>query len=222
MRPFRALCAGSAALLVLSTAASAQSSDTFSNSWFWGLKGGYSQFTTAIARTDAPLIGAEWLITRSRYGLYVGVDQSYFDAVSTIEDAPTRGVVRRVDFSDLRRFALQGAFFPKAFFDGALKPYAMVGGAFLVVREATPQGTQFQSPAARDTVLARIEDAKARFSPTISAGVQYQWRQFAPFVHGSWIPTRGSGDFLLNGNKFTYTIEGGLRIRFGNAVEKLR
>jgi hypothetical protein len=37
------------------------------------------------------------------------------------------------------------------------------------------------------------------------------------------MPTHSAnGDFLINGNGFTYYIEGGLRYNFGTSIEKLK
>jgi hypothetical protein len=208
-------------LLLMPSVAAAQEKNPFSDSWFWGAKGGMAFLRTEIARTEAPVVGIEWLITRSKYGLYVGLDQAYFDAVSTVNDAPTRGVVRRVDIRDLRRFEVAGYMFPVAWWE-MLRPYFGLGYSFNFVVEAESEGSQFANAEARDTVLARIESAKTRSSIFATFGLQLDWRRFAPFVQASWMPTHGRSPFLINGRGFTYYVEGGLRYNFGTAIEKLR
>jgi len=212
---------GSSALLLAPLLAGAQDKHPFTDSWFWGVKGGQTIFKTEIAKTTAPVIGVEWLITRSNVALHVGLDQSYFDATSTVTDAPTRGVVRRVDFRDLRRFTMSAYSFPLTYWE-SVRPYAGVGFAVNFIPRATPQGDQYASPEARDTVLARINDARARVSLLGTIGVQAQYKRFAPFLQAQVMPTQGRNQFLINGEGFTYVIEGGLRINASKAIERLR
>jgi hypothetical protein len=219
MRALRLLASSVLALTPL--VAGGQDRHPFQDSWFWGAKGGLTIFKTEVAKTEAPLIGVEWLITRRNVALHVGLDQTYFDAVSTVADAPTRGVTRRVDIRDLRRFSVSGYAMPVAWW-GVVRPYAGVGMAFNFIPRASPQGDQFASPAARDTVLQRINDVKARLSLLGTVGVQAQYRRFAPFLQAQVMPTQGRNEFLINGEGFTYVIEGGLRYNFGSSIERLR
>src|SRR5579862_8943478 len=159
-------------LALLPSIAMAQERNPFTDSWFWGAKGGMIDLRTSVARTQAPVIGAEWLITRSNYGLYVGLDQAYFDAVSTVNDAPTRGVIRKVDIRDLRRMTFEMDMFPHVWFD-ALRPYFGVGFSYSFIVRANSEGDNFATPDARDTVLARIEAAKSRGSVIATAGLQF-------------------------------------------------
>jgi hypothetical protein len=212
---------GCSALLLAPMLVGAQDTHPFADSWFWGVKGGQTIFRTEIAKTTAPVIGAEWLITRSNVALHVGLDQSFFDATSTVTDAPTRGVVRSVDIRDLRRFTMSAYAFPLTYW-ASVRPYAGVGFAVSVIPRATPQGEQYASPEARDTVLARVHDARARVSLVGTVGVQAQYKAFAPFVQAQVMPTPGRNQFLINGEGFTYVIAGGLRINAATAIERLR
>lgn len=220
MRPARYLAV--LALVLAPSVATAQERLPFSNSWFWGGKGGIAFLPTATNRAEAPAFGAEWLITRTRLGMYVSLDQAYFDAVSTVENAPSTGVVRLVDIRDMRRLTAAVYYFPYSFGDGFLRPYAGVGYSFNYIVRAASQGNQFDSPEARDTVLTRIETAKTRVSLITTLGAQLQIGRVAPFIQGTWVPTRGSNQFLINGNGFSYYVEGGLRINFGNSIERIR
>jgi hypothetical protein len=217
-------------LSLLPAIAGAQEKNPFTDSWYWGAKGGLVQFNTSVARTNAPVIGAEWLITRSKFALYVALDQAYFGCgdppcadpvISTVDDAPTRGVVRRVDIRDMRRFTVAMNMYPKVWME-SIRPYFGLGYALNMVVRATSEGTQFANSSARDTVLQRIEDAKTRGSVIGTFGVQVDYRRFAPFIQVSTMPTRGKGTFLLNGEGFTYYLEAGLRYNFGSAIEKLK
>lgn len=223
-------------VLVLPSLAAAQEKSPFNDSWFWGAKGGMAFLHTGTeSRTDAWSVGAEWLITRTKFGLYVGLDQAYFGCIpselnscdedsrvlSTVNDAPTRGVVRKVDIQDMRRFSASMYFFPKVFAN-SVRPYVGLGYSFNFVVRAQSDGNQFASAEARDTVLKRIDDAKTRGAFAITTGVQASWRRIAPFIQAIAMPTRGSGDFLINGNGFTYYVEGGVRFNVGSAIERLK
>lgn len=207
-------------LLAAPSVATAQETHPFTNSWFWGAKAGVLAMNTEIEHQNAPVIGAEWLITRSKYGLYLGLDQAYFDAVSTVEDAPTTGVTRRVDIRDLRRFTMAMYLYPKVY--ETIRPYVGFGYAFNFVVRAESQGTVFSTPAARDTVLARIESAKTRSSLVGTVGVQFNMIRLAPFIQATVMPTKGSSGFLLNGETFAYYVEAGLRYNFGSSIEIFR
>jgi hypothetical protein len=225
-------------VLVLPSLSAAQERNPFTDSWFWGAKGGMAFLHTGTeSRTDAWSIGAEWLITRSRFGLYVGLDQAYFGCIpteldpcdedtrvlSTVNDAPTRGVTRRVDIQDMRRLSASVYYFPKSWGESVnLRPYIGLGYSFNFVVRAQSDGNQFANSAARDTVLARIESAKTRNSLLLTTGLQVNYKRIAPFVQALVMPTRGSGEFLINGNGFTYYVEAGLRVNVGSAIERLK
>jgi hypothetical protein len=220
MRSARLL--GVLGLILAPSVASAQERHPFTDSWFWGVKGGVAFLHTEVNRAEAPAFGAEWLITRSKFALYVSLDQAYFDGVSTVNNSPSTGVPRRVEIRDMRRFTGSAYFFPRSFADGAIRPYAGLGYAFNFIVRAASQGDQFASPEARDTVLDRIESARARSSIIGTAGLQVQIQRLAPFLQASFMPTQGRGQFLINGQGFSYYVEAGLRYNFGSAIERLR
>ena len=211
---------GTMALLLTPALGSAQEKHPFIDSWFWGAKGGLVTFRTEIARTTAPTIGADWLITRSKGALHVSLDQSYFDAQSVVANSPS-GERRLVDIRDWRRFSASYYYMPRVFF-GSVRPYAGVGMAFSFIPRAQPSSPNFDGPAHRDTVLARINDAKSRASLLGTIGMQAQYRRFAPFVQATVMPTQGRNQFLINGDGFSYHIEGGLRFNFGSSIERLK
>jgi hypothetical protein len=237
MRSARLL--GFLGVLVVPSLSAAQEKNPFIDSWFWGAKGGMAFLHTGTeARTDAWSIGAEWLITRTKFGLYIGLDQAYFGCIpseletcdsdnrvlSTVNDAPTRGVQRRVDIQDMRRLSASMYFFPKSFGNSvAIRPYAGLGYSFNFVVRAQSDGNQFASAEARDTVLSRIESAKTRSSFILTTGVQFNYKRIAPFIQAIAMPTQGKRrDFLINGSGFTYYVEAGLRFNVGTAIERLK
>ena len=86
MRTFRWLAAA-CAVAMLPAAIAAQSVRGFDDSWFWGAKAGVASFSTSqVSNATAPLVGGEWLITRSRFGLYISGDQTFFTETSGVED----------------------------------------------------------------------------------------------------------------------------------------
>lgn len=192
------------------------SARNFEDAWFWGAKGGVSHFSSATETLNAPVAGGEWLITRQRVGLYISIEQSFFDTRAGVFDASATGSARAVDISDLRRYNAQLFAFPIAF--GALHPYAGAGFAISVIQSASPLGT-FTSAEARDTVFTRIDDQTSRTSFVITGGVQAQWTRLGAFVQATTMPTRSR--FLINGASNTSMIEAGIRIRVTKATEPL-
>jgi hypothetical protein len=73
----RFFIAGVVATAALSATASAQANRYFDDSWFWGVKSGVATFSPTLGPSEtAATYGAEWLITRTRGGLYVSFDQA--------------------------------------------------------------------------------------------------------------------------------------------------
>jgi len=190
----------------------------FQNAWYWGASYGQISFPTTIAKTTAPEIGGEWLITRQRWGAQFYAAQSYFNAQSTIQDVSTTAQ-RRVDLQDMRRVGFQALLFgPKLRW---VRPYAGAGFSFNFIKEATlPANASFASAAARDSVLQRIDGAKSQARLSGTAGFLVQYKRFAPFAQVTVIPMRGSGDWLINGTGFTNQWQVGLRYTFTGAIER--
>jgi hypothetical protein len=200
-------------LLAAPSTSTAQEAHPFTNSWFWGAKAGVLTMNTQIERANAPVIGAEWLITRSKYGLYIGLDQAYFDAVSTVTDAG--GADWRVDIRDLRRLTASMYLFPKHY--ATIRPYVGLGYSFNFIVRAAPQSNLAGAP-----VLSQVEGSKTRVSPVGTLGLQWNMVRMAPFVQATVMPTRGSGAFLINGETFAYYVEAGIRYNFGSSIEVFR
>lgn len=198
-------------------AAAQQAGAPIDNSWFWGVGGGRISFPTSFYRVDAPMITADWLITRQRFGLQVYASQAYFTASSTVADPNPSGTVS-VEMKDLRRVGFQGIMFLPSW--RWLRPYAGVGYSLNYVRQATPTGSY--SGAALDSVTKRVNDAKSVTNATFSGGLMITYRKFAPYAQFTMMPTKGAGDWLINGNGSTQFWEAGLRYNFGSSIEKMR
>jgi hypothetical protein len=221
MRSFRhivlALAASAAVGLSPSAAVAQQGAGQWQDAWFWGAYGGYTSFATPIARTNAPTIGIDWMITREHVALNVFAEQAYFNAVSTIPDFPT-SAPRRVDIQDMRSVGFAVMIFPREIF--AVKPYFNLGYAFNFIKTGSPEGSSFATPAARDTVLGRINDARTSGKLFASVGVMKVVGRFAPFFQYTVMPTKGSDAWMVNGEGFTNIWSAGLRYNFGTSVEK--
>ena len=220
MRTIRTLTATLACAALLPAAAAAQTVPqkvrSFTDSWYWGAKGGVSMFGAAFENVSAPTVGGEWLITRTRVAMYVSVEQSFFETQGAVLDTTSVGSVRAVDIKDSRRYNAQLFAFPKQF--GAFRPYAGLGFALITIREAQPAGT-FVSPASEDSVSREVDDRSSRTTPVFTLGGQFDFQRTALFVQASTMATRSR--YLINGKPNTYLLEAGLRYNLTDAIEKL-
>ena len=72
MQKLRAVAVAVVATLVVSASANAQEMRNFDNSWFWGFKSGVNTFSApGHGNTSTVDLGIDWLITRTKGGLYV-------------------------------------------------------------------------------------------------------------------------------------------------------
>jgi hypothetical protein len=165
MRVIRALAV--AALVALDVrAATAQPTRNFKDSWFWGIKGGAlgyqvisdttpdNPFERAWGGPVAPVVGIDWMITRTRGGLYVSYDHSIFTQFVFVNDSSgpidfTPGG-RPVVIKDMRRFTMAGLLFPmQSYF---MHPYVGFGATLSHIAKATPQGT-YTNPARQQPLV---------------------------------------------------------------------
>lgn len=218
MRTIPGLTTGLALVALLPAVAAAQTeARPFTDSWFWGAKSGVMSVRTAAESKMAPLAGAEWLITRSRAGLYISVEQGFFDdVVGTVPDASSEEGARQVVLNNFRRASFALVAFPRQL--GAVRPYGGIGLAVNLVQRATPVG-EFASMQDAQQVMARIEDRRSRSSFVFMGGVQGQVGNVGIFAQATSMPT--GGRFLLNGDENIYMLEAGLRWNVGSAIERL-
>ena len=217
MRTIRTVAAGLACIALVPAVAAAQRGQQFDDSWYWGAKGGVTLLEAGDGSITAPLVGAEWLVTRSRAALYVSIDQSFFDTQARFLDPVSAGAVRSVDISDMRRYSLALMAFPKQF--GSLRPYAGAGFAINVIQSTEDQNGSYASRAQQDTVLRFIDDRASRTSFMLMGGVQAQVSRFGLFLQVTVMPTPHR--FLINGAPNTAVFEAGIRYNLTGAREKL-
>jgi hypothetical protein len=219
MRIVRTVVTAITCFAFVPTLASAQATgSTFENAWFMGVKGGATMFTTGLdgnTKVTAPTVGAEWLITRTRFGLYLSAEQSFFDEQAPVLDFSAPGGGRPVDISDMRRYTIGLLGFPVKW-DG-LRPYVGIGYSVSVIQNATPQGT-FTSPSSMDTVFTRVNDQSSKAAFVFTVGGSADYGKWSIFGQASSLPTRSN--FLINGAANTFVVEAGLRYRIAGAIER--
>ena len=212
MRTIRWLIAGLVFTTALGTTANAQASRYFDDAWFWGVKSGVATFSPTLGGNEtAATYGAEWLITRTRGGLYVSFDQANVSTTSAVLDANTSDGVRPVAVNKLRRVGFAALAFPVRF--GAVRPYAGLGLSVEVVGSARPMVAS-DNDNVDDAVFDRIDQRRSQAAVVGMAGVQVQFSRLAVFGQASVVP--GQSTFLL-GNHALGFFEGGVRYNFGSS-----
>jgi len=223
MRLLRALAMAAVFAALLSRSGAAQDARQFKDAWFWGIKGGALSFSsTTTTNGGAPLVGGEWLITRTGGGLYISYDQAFFTTQGGFVDHdPDSTFTRPVRLKDLRRFTIAGMVFPIQ--SRVLHPYAGLGLLFSQIG-----GTQLLSPVSNPVryqiALDSIQARKAGFSPILLAGVQARLHPFSVFVQGSASPMQRA--FFLSNDasprSFNLSLEFGVRYNMGSAIDRAR
>ena len=223
MRFLRVLAVATGFASVLAQPSSAQDARQFKDAWFWGIKGGGLLYSSASTSSSAaPLVGAEWLITRTNGGLYLSFDQAFMSTTGGFTDRDTSGIFTRdVSLKNLRRFTMAGMIFPAQ--TRNLHPYAGAGLAFnQIAGTALVSGTTTSARyiIAQDSIQAK----KAAFSPIFLAGVQARFRPMSLFAQATASPVQTSF-FLANNNSsrsFNYSLEFGARYNVGSSIDRAR
>ncbi len=212
MRTIRSLATGLALLSAIPATAAAQDSRPFTDAWFWGVKGGATMARTNVESEVAPTVGLDWLITRSRGGLYLSLEQAFFDSMrGQVQDQS--GAMSDVTLKNFRRASFALVAFPGSF--ETVRPYAGLGMALNLVQRARPVDEAFASPE----LLQRIEERRSRTAVVFMGGVQAAVGRSSVFAQAVAMPT--GREFLLNGDNTTYMLEAGVRLNVGSAIERL-
>ena len=202
------------ALVALTPAVSAaQSNRLFENAWFWGAKAGLMNFSTGIENKTAPLVGAEWLITRNRAGLYLSAEQAFFNATGYVVDGNGQQV--DVALKDSRRYTAALLAFPVNW--GSLRPYGGVGLALNLIQHATVDQAQITDPDQEDVIAQQVHEERDRVAFLIMGGLQAQYRRFSVFGPATYMPARAN--FFFSGRS-TYILEAGIRYNVGSSIDK--
>lgn len=225
MRAMKAFAVG-AFLLAGSAAADAQSTRHFRDSWFWGLKGGGMLYQVSSDQQGdnslAPLAGIDWVITRSRGGMYVSFDHSFFkDQFVFVNDSlsPLDTVPRRVDLSGMRRFTIAGVFFPLK--HDRIHPYFGLGATLSHIAKAEPENRPYRNSTQQLLVEGTIQQYRSTASPLVMVGTQVRLLYFSAFAQATASPAH-SQFFLFTGNNWRTSVEAGLRYNVGSSIDRLR
>ena len=213
MRTVRWLSLGVALATVLPSAAMAQEGRHFKNAWFWGAKAGITSFSTdRVKNAVAPSLGVEWLITRSRGGLYASYDHSFFEE-ETVIFTQAYGP-HTIKMQNMRRVTLAGLAFP--FNIGTLRPYGGVGIALNFIQDIEPVES-FESADEATIVARRAFDTKDRAAFIGMVGVQLQYMRFSAFGQAAIMPSQAR--FMLN-SRPVYHLEAGIRWNVGSSIDR--
>lgn len=214
MQKHRAVVVALVATLVVSASAHAQGMRDFDNSWFWGFKSGVNTFSVpGHGNTSTVDFGVDWVITRTKGGLYVSGNQSIFQRDLEFFDQSSNTGKRTVRVNDMRRITLAGLAFPKHF--GGITPYAGLGYTITVLGDArvfVDSANTFPSNA----FLDEVERERSRGAVVAIGGVQIQARKLAIFAQETIVPSNSSFLFSSVLNFFEF----GVRLNFGSSIDR--
>jgi hypothetical protein len=214
MQKLRSVVVGLVAAMVVSAAAQAQGIRDFDNSWFWGAKAGINTFSAAgHGNGTAPNLGIDWLITRTKGGLYVSGDQSIFNHDVDVADPGSTTGTRTVRVDDMRRLSFAALAFPKHF--GGITPYAGVGYMIAVLGDARIRLDSLNAFPS-NSFIDNVESARSRGAVLGMLGVQIQTRRAAIFAQETMLPA--NSQFLLN--SVLSFFEFGVRYNFGSSIDR--
>jgi hypothetical protein len=214
MQKLRAVAVAVVATLVVATGASAQEMRNFDNSWFWGFKSGVNTFSApGHGNTSTVDLGVDWLITRTRGGLYVSGNQSIFKRDVDVFDPASNNNQRTVQVSDLRRISFAALAFPKHF--GGITPYGGIGYTIAVLGDARvylDSANTFPNNAFMD----KVDQARSRGAVFGMGGVQIQTKRAAIFAQETILPS--NAQFLFP--SVLSFFEFGVRYNFGSSIDR--
>lgn len=221
MRMIRGLAAALAIAALVPQTGEAQQGRSFRDAWFWGLKGGGMNFSTAReTNQQAALAGVDWVITRTRGGLYVSFDHAFLDRSTSILDVdPFTGdlIERRVDLKGLSRLNVLAMGFPLK--TERVRPYFGLGMSVNHISDATPsQDPPYETQEQAFLVDELVNDMKTSFSPAGMIGVQSQLAGVHVFAQS--VVSGAGRNFFLGGNGLNASLEIGVRYNIGRSIER--
>ncbi len=214
MQKLRAVVVAVAATVAVSASARAQEMRNFDNSWFWGFKSGINTFAVpGHGNTSTVDLGIDWVITRTRGGLYVSGDQSIFQRDVEVLDQASNTGSRTIRVNDMRRITVGALAFPRHF--GGITPYGGVGYMIAVLGDArvfVDSANTFPSNA----FLDRVESLRSRGAVIGLAGLQIQARRLAIFGQETLVPSNSQFMFTSVMSFFEF----GVRLNFGSSIDR--
>jgi hypothetical protein len=219
MRTIRALTIAAAVVVALPNVGGAQRGAPFTDSWFWGVKfGGFTLADSGQHYIQAPVIGIDWMITRTHGGIYVSGSEAFFSQHTfTLRDpvSPDSGL-RPIAIKNLRRLDVAVMGFP----GDHLNVHPYVGAGFSLGQVATVEAQGVFSNSDQ-LVFANqvISDERVAFTPLGIVGAQ--WRLKRASVFGQITGSPAQKTFILyNGKPFNFGYEIGVRYNFGTSIDR--
>lgn len=213
MQKLRAVAVALVATVVVSSGASAQARN-FDDSWFWGFKSGINTFSVpGHGNTSTVDLGIDWLITRTKGGLYVSANQSVFERDLEFGDPTSLTGQRTIRVNDMRRISVAGVAFPKHF--GAITPYAGLGFTIAVLGDARVFVDSVNT-FPTNSFLDEVERERSRSAVMGLAGIQIQTKRAAIFAQETMLPSNNS--FLFR--SVLSFFEFGVRYNFGSSIDQ--
>jgi len=214
MQKFRGVVVAVVATVAISVSARAQEMRNFDNSWFWGFKSGINTFAVpGHGNTSTVDMGIDWVITRTKGGLYVSGNQSIFQRDLEVFDQASKTGFRTVRVNDMRRITVGALAFPKHF--GGITPYGGVGYMIVVLGDArvfVDSANTFPSNA----FLDKVESMRSRGAVIGVAGLQIQASRLAIFGQETLVPS--NSQFMFN--SVLSFFEFGVRLNFGSSIDR--
>jgi hypothetical protein len=213
MQKLRAVAVALVATIVVSASANAQNRN-FDNSWFWGFKSGINTFSVpGHGNTHTVDLGIDWLITRTKGGLYVSANQSIFQRDLEFLDPASPSGQRTVRVNDMRRLSLAGVAFPKHF--GGITPYAGLGYTITVLGDARIF-VDSANALPDNAFFDAVDSERSRGAVLGMAGIQIQTKRAAIFVQETMLP---SNSRFLFSSTLSF-LEFGIRYNFGSSIDQ--
>lgn len=197
--------------------AQAQQGRPFEDSWFWGLKtGGLAFGDSAGNYRQAPVLGLEWLLTRTKAGLYVSFSQAFTNQAAEIPaTASILDTTKRVvNVQNVRRLELALMGFP----GDHLRFHPYFGGGFVLdlIGSATPQGP-YTTKNDQTFALQTVDSLKVAFAPMFIVGAQWALKRFSVFGQGN--VSMAPQNFLVGATRsIMFAYEMGIRWNVGSSI----
>jgi hypothetical protein len=214
MQKLRTVAVALIATIVVSAGADAQGVRNFDNSWFWGVKSGVNTFSVpGHGNTSTVDLGIDWLITRTKGGLYVSGNQSIFERDLEFGDPTSNTGSRTVRVNDMRRITFAAVAFPKHF--GGITPYGGIGYMIAVLGDArvfVDSANTFPN----NSFLDEMDRERSRGAVIGLAGLQIRTKRAAIFAQETLVPS--NRDFLFR--SVLSFFEFGVRWNFGSSIDR--
>ncbi|MHB1073438.1 MAG: hypothetical protein ACYC3Q_11570 [Gemmatimonadaceae bacterium] len=245
MLRFRGAAIAIALVALVSQRADAQQGRRFENAWYWGVRGGQMVYSTpgtagnvsqefvspwafnnaADENRFAPVVGVDWLITRSRGGLYLSYAKGFLSKdLSLVRANFSDSTTATVHVGGMRRIDIAGMMFPRI--ERYAQPYIGLGATILQVGDLAPvlrlnpDGSASAGAVAQvDTLNTELLNRKAAVSPLLILGVQARLKPFSVFVQASGVAL--PNEFILQRtSRYVVSYDIGIRYNVGSSIER--